>query len=189
MFLFKHKHPLFKSVYAAKANGFDAAHSLALCFGKMKKIVIRHPRENIKKCSLRHLHGRADFEFYKAAKDFTFDASGCTLLEMGAKQISPADAARPIVLLDSTWKLLPSLRARIFGNFEPRSLPDGILTAYPRVSKLFDDPLGGLATVEALYAALRFAGEDDPSILDGYHFAEKFLSMNGWLGGKSGAAV
>ena len=35
-----------------------------------------------------------------------------------------------------------------------RALPSGIKTAYPRVSKVFADPSAGLASVEALYAAL-----------------------------------
>ena len=53
-----------------------------------KVTVIRHPRENLKKCSLRHLHGRADFEFFKATENFLFDAGGFILLEIGAPAIA-----------------------------------------------------------------------------------------------------
>lgn len=145
----------------------------------MKTVVIRHPKENKKKCSLRHLHERRDFEFFNASEGFTFDATGFTLLEMGAPEMSPADAERPILLLDSTWFLLPKLKAKIRGNFAPRSLPPSVKTAYPRVSKMHDDPQG-LASVEALYAAMKFAGKPDPEILRGYPFARRFLELNGW---------
>ena len=146
-----------------------------------KVTVVRHPRENVKKCSLRHLHGRPDFEFLTAVDGFSFDATGFILLEIDAPVVSPADAGKPILLLDSTWHLLPRVRAKITGNFIPRSLPSSIKTAYPRVSKMHDDPHGGLATVEALYAALKFMGAPDFEIIKNYFFAEKFLKINGWL--------
>ena len=55
-------------------------------------------------------------------------------------------------------------------------MPPGISTAYPRVSRNFPDPDGGLASVEALYVALRILDDDDPSILDGYHWRDEFLA-------------
>lgn len=146
-----------------------------------KVTVLRHPRENLKKCSMRGLEGRENFQFFKAVDNFSLDASGMILLEIGAPEISESDAGIPILLLDSTWRLLPKLRGKVFGNFIPRSLPSSIKTAYPRISKTFEDPHGGLATIEALYAALRLAGKPDESLLDGYFFKEKFLEINGWL--------
>lgn len=147
---------------------------------RAKVTVIRHPRENVKKCSLRRLHGRPDFEFLRASEKFFFDATGFMLLEIGAPPVAPADAGLPILLLDSTWRLLPSLRAKVGGKFVPRSIPPEIRTAYPRVSKVFDDP-AGLATIEALYAAMKLSGNPDPSVLKGYPFARKFMEINGWL--------
>ena len=141
----------------------------------METVVIRHPRENRKKCSLRHLCGRADFRFFNARDGFTFDATGYTLLEIGAPTISPADACRPLLMLDSTWFLLPKIRGKICGNFVPRGLPDGIKTAYPRVSKMTANPDGGLASIEALYAAFYLMGTPRPELLEGYIFAEEFL--------------
>ena len=58
-----------------------------------------------------------------------------------------------------------------------RSLPRGVCTAYPRRSKLTADPAPGLASVEALYAARRLLGDDDPSLLDGYHWRAAFLAQ------------
>ncbi len=144
-----------------------------------KVTVIRHPRENLQKCSLRHLHNHPNFEFHKAIDGFSFDATGYTLLEIDAPTISPADANRPLLLLDSTWFLLPRVRGKIRGNFVSRSLPQSVLTAYPRVSKMHNDPTG-LATIEALYAALKFMGDDDTEILNGYPYAKKFLELNNW---------
>ncbi len=144
-----------------------------------KVTVIRHPRENKKKCSLRHLHDNPNFEFFNASEDFSFDATGYTLLEIDAPAMSEADADRPILLLDSTWFLLPKIRAKVYGDFVPRSLPPTIKTAYPRVSKMHNDP-SGLATIEALYAAMRAIGKQDPTVIRQYTFAKKFLEINGW---------
>lgn len=141
--------------------------------------VVRHPRENLKKCSLSHLHEHPNFDFLTFGPDFRFDASGFVLLEMDAPAMSPSDSGMPILLLDSTWHLLPRMRGRIFGDFVPRSLPPSIKTAYPRVSKMHSDPFG-LATVEALYAALKFAGDADCEILRRYIFGRRFLEINGW---------
>ncbi|MBC2594337.1 hypothetical protein H5P28_08685 [Ruficoccus amylovorans] len=83
---------------------------------------------------------------------------------------------RPFLLLDSTWRLLPQLEACLTGNPLPRRLPDGVRTAYPRVSKLAPEPSGGLASVEALYLARRLLGDNDPSLLANYHWREEFLA-------------
>ncbi|QYY36175.1 hypothetical protein [Ruficoccus sp. ZRK36] len=83
---------------------------------------------------------------------------------------------RPFLLLDSTWRLLPQLEACLIGTPLRRRLPDGIRTAYPRVSKIGAEPCGGLASVEALYLARRLLGDDDPSLLDAYYWKEPFLA-------------
>ncbi len=44
---------------------------------------------------------------------------------------------------------------------------------------MFEDPTGGLASVEALYAAKRLLGDDDPDVLEGYHWREAFLAQFG----------
>ncbi|MEM7206081.1 MAG: hypothetical protein AAF628_37850 [Planctomycetota bacterium] len=140
--------------------------------------VIRHPKERIAKCSLRFLHDRPEFTFLKARPGFTFDATGYLLLAVDAPVLTAADAGVPLLLLDSTWRYLPQLKAALRG--EPaarRALPPGIRTAYPRTSRLVPDPEHGLASVEALYAAKRLLGEDDPSLLDGYHWRDEFLAQ------------
>lgn len=138
--------------------------------------VIRHPKERIAKCSLRFLHDRPGMTFVRARPGFTFDATGFVLLAIDGPALSLADRAHPLLLLDSTWRWLPALRAVVVGAPFVRSIPPGIRTAYPRISKLFDDPLAGLASVEALYVAQRLLGNDDPSLLDHYHWKDEFLA-------------
>lgn len=63
------------------------------------------------------------------------------------------------------------------GNPQRYRLPDGVKTAYPRVSKIADNPDGGLASVEALYLARRLLGDDDPTLLDAYYWRDEFLAQ------------
>lgn len=138
--------------------------------------VVRHAKERLAKCSLRFLHQRPEMTFLRARPGFTFDATGFVLLAVGAPELSPGDAGHPLLLLDSTWRWLPQLRACVVGTPIERSIPGGVRTAYPRVSKVFDDPTAGLASVEALYLARRLLGDDDPSLLDGYRWKDEFLA-------------
>lgn len=138
--------------------------------------VIRHYRERIAKCSLRFLHERKEMTFLRCKPGFTFDATGFTVLAVEAPPLSLADAGRPLLLLDSTWRWLPQLVACLRGESVPRSIPGDVKTAYPRSSKVFDDPPAGLASIEALYLARKLLGDDDPSLLDGYHWKEPFLA-------------
>jgi pre-rRNA-processing protein TSR3 len=137
--------------------------------------VIRHPRERISKCSLRFLHDRPEMRFLRAKPGFQFDATGFTLLAVDAPPLSVADADRPLLLLDSTWRWLPQLMECVTGEPTLRSIPGDVRTAYPRTSKLWEDPAQGLASIEALYLARRLLGDDDPSLLDGYHWKQLFL--------------
>lgn len=136
--------------------------------------VIRHPKERRSKCSLRPLEARAEMTFHRARPNWTLDVSGFTILALGAPELSPADAGRPLLLLDSTWRLLPQLETCLRGEGIRRTLP-AVPTAYPRVSKLTADPSRGLASVEALYLAKLMLGERDDSILAEYYWAENFM--------------
>jgi len=144
--------------------------------GPIPTTVIRHPKERIQKCSLRFLHDRPGITFLRARPGFTFDATGFTLLAVDGAPLSPADAGRPLLLLDSTWRWLPQLLACVRGEPVRRAIPQNVRTAYPRASKLWDDPEQGLASVEALYVARRILGDDDPTLLDGYHWRQAFLA-------------
>jgi len=136
--------------------------------------VIRHPKERRSKCSLTPLEGRADIRFLKARAGWEFDITGYTVLALGAPELSVKDAGRPLLLLDSTWRLLPQLEACLKGVGVRRTLP-AVPTAYPRVSKIDQDPHGGLASVEALYLARLMLGERDDSLLQSYYWRDSFI--------------
>lgn len=136
--------------------------------------ILRHPAENLAKCSVEPLRGRPDLEFVTAEGPAVVRGDGRILLEVGAPLLTGADAGRGLILLDGNWKHVPRLRQRVTGNPLPRSLPP-VPTAYPRRNAGGSDPVDGLATVEALYLALRLMGRDDPSLLAGYRWREEFL--------------
>jgi pre-rRNA-processing protein TSR3 len=113
-------------------------------------------------------------KFYRAREGWEFDATGHTILALGAPLLSAQDAERPLLLLDSTWRLLPKIEACLTGEAVRRTLPS-VATAYPRVSKIAEDPTGGLASVEALYLARLLLGSRDDSLLDDYYWRDSFL--------------
>ena len=148
--------------------------------GPIRTVVIRHRKERISKCSLRPLHGRPEITFLRAVPGFTFDATGYTLLAVDAPPLSPADAGRPLLVLDSTWRYLPQIEACLRGAPVRRSIPAGVRTAYPRASRTHPDPASGLASVEALDLARRILGDADEGLLLGYHWRVPFLESLSW---------
>ena len=136
--------------------------------------VIRHPKERRSKCSLTPLEGRADIDFFRARPNWSFDMTGFTVLALGAPELSIEDAGRPLLLLDSTWRLLPQIEACLHGEGICRTLP-AVPTAYPRISKIADNPMGGLASVEALFLAKLMLGERDDALLADYYWRDVFL--------------
>ena len=137
--------------------------------------VIMHPKERRSKCSLVPLEGRADMHFLRARPEWTFDATGFTILALGAPELSIEDAGRPLLLLDSTWRLLPKLEACLTGEGVRRTLPT-VCGAYPRKSRIAEDPAVGLASVEALFLAKLLLGERDDTLLAKYYWRSEFLN-------------
>ncbi len=148
---------------------------------KSPVIILRHPREKRSKCSLEPLVRVEGFQFLTARPGLKVDVTGMILLTLGAPVLSQADRGHSLLLLDSTWRLLPDLEACLSGEPIRRTLPPGLVTAYPRVSKLVSDPTGGLASIEALYVALRILGQKMDEILDQYYWKKSFLSaLSAW---------
>ena len=143
-------------------------------------LVVRDPREGANKCSLTPLRGHPDVLFANYRSGRQFDGGSRILLEVGAPVIEPGEPAVGLLLLDCSWRRVPSLRRTIVGEVVPRSLPP-LRTAYPRTSRLVPDPDGGLASVEALYAAVALLWGPEPSLLDGYVAREAFLRLNPML--------
>jgi len=138
-------------------------------------LVLRHPRERKSKCSLEPLRARTDLRFLTCRPGLELAADGFVLLEVGAPVLGSGDAGLPLLLLDSTWRLLPKLRRVLTGEPRRRSLPSSAQTAYPRRSKIAPDPPDGLASVEALYLARRLQGRSTDGLLDGYPWRAAFL--------------
>lgn len=101
-----------------------------------------------------------------------------TLLHPEGEPLTPEDAGRPLLLIDSSWRDLPRVLGHIEGELHYRALPVELKTAYPRRSSLFQDPENGLASVEALYAASCLLGEPLDGLLSDYRWREEFLARN-----------
>lgn len=137
-------------------------------------IIVVHPKERRSKCSVEPLRGRAGFVFWKWPRQGPEPLEGYVRLGLGGPVLSREDANRGLLVLDGTWKLTAKMEPD-FAELPVRSLPSHWQTAYPRVSKLTEDPAAGLATIEALYAAYVALGRDPAGLLDQYHWRDDFL--------------
>ena len=139
-------------------------------------VIVRHARENPRKCTVLPLRGRADIRLVGYPVKELPDLRGYVRLAADGPDLTPADAACGLLLLDGSWRWAAAM-TRDFQQVPPRALR-GYKTAYPRVSKLGTDPDNGLASVEALYLAYRILGRSTAGLLDHYRWAEEFLRVN-----------
>lgn len=133
--------------------------------------------EDPRQCSVRPLRGTPGIEWRPYPLRQYIDLSLHLLLAPEAPPLTPADARRPLLLLDASWRHAATMR-RAVGPVETRSIPPGWQTAYPRRSKIHADPDAGLATVEALYAALCTLGHRDDTLLRFYPWRDAFVDLN-----------
>lgn len=140
-------------------------------------LILRDPRESAKKCSLTPLHGVAGVSFLTYRADRRVAAGTRILLHPEGEPLSAADRGRGLLLVDCAWRKVDQLIATIDGDPPRRRLPP-LVSAYPRKSKIFADPAQGLASIEALYAALALLGEPAPELLAQYRWADEFLRLN-----------
>jgi pre-rRNA-processing protein TSR3 len=139
-------------------------------------IIVRHPKENPRKCSILPLRGREDLLFlsFPVKERPPFDKY--VRLAAEGPGLSSADADKGLLLLDGSWRWAGAM-TRDFVDVPPRSL-HGYQTAYPRVSKRGTDPDNGLATVEALFVAYHVLGRPTTGLLDHYRWSKEFLQLN-----------
>ncbi len=139
-------------------------------------VIVRHWRENPRKCSVLPLRGRPDLIFlpYPVKKRPPLD--GYVRLAADGPPLTAADGVSGLLLLDGSWRWAAAM-TRDFEEVPPRSL-HGWQTAYPRTSKLGTDPDNGLASVEALYVAYHILGRPTAGLLDHYRWAAEFLNIN-----------
>ncbi|MEX0702871.1 MAG: hypothetical protein WD069_12315 [Planctomycetales bacterium] len=139
-------------------------------------IIVVHPKERRSKCSVEPLRGRDGFLFWKYPARGGESLENYVRLGIGGPPLGPEDARRGLLVLDGTWRRAAAME-KDYADVPIRSLPPW-QTAYPRVSKTFDDPAEGLATIEALFAAYTILGRDTRGLFDHYRWAERFLERN-----------
>ena len=139
-------------------------------------IILRHRKENLKKCSLRGLESRPDFLFLTYPNDPLPDLSSFVILTLDAPLLSASDRHQGLFLVDATWRYAATMCEHL-PQGQRRSLPR-LKTAYPRYQTACPDPDSGLASIEALYAAYLLTGRDPSGLLDRYHWKDAFLKNN-----------
>jgi pre-rRNA-processing protein TSR3 len=143
----------------------------------MDILIVHDPREPANKCSLTPLRGMEGVRFVPLRGDVRVDAGRRIWLHPDGEELGPSDRGIGLLLIDCTWRRVAKLSKRIDGELLQRRLPN-LVTAYPRRSKLVPDPEHGLASVEALYAALALLDAPCPELLARYHWAAEFLAAN-----------
>lgn len=143
----------------------------------MTTLILRHRRENLKKCSLRGLETRTDLQFYTYPIDPLPDLSHCLVLKVGAPLLTKEDAQHDLLLIDGTWRLAAVMEKQLPKTMAARSLPP-CKTAYPRRQTDCPNPEEGLASIEALYLAHLILGRSIEGLLDYYYWKDSFLGCN-----------
>lgn len=143
-------------------------------------IILRHKKENLKKCSLRGLEQRPDCLFFTYPQDVLPDLSQYILLSLDAPVLSRQDASYGIFLLDGTWRYAEKMASVLSPKLPTikRSIPHGFKTAYPRRQEDCIDPSRGLSSLEALFISYQILGRDASGMLDHYYWKEAFLEKN-----------
>ncbi|MBP9841380.1 MAG: DUF367 domain-containing protein [Simkaniaceae bacterium] len=132
-------------------------------------IILRHRKENIKKCSLRGLENTLQFITYPAKNLPNLDQY--VILTPNAP---PLTEAKGLFLVDGTWRYAAKMIENLPTGVTYRSLPQIFTTAYPRRQ----EEVHGLASIEALYLAYLITGRDPSLLLDHYYWKEQFLIQN-----------
>jgi pre-rRNA-processing protein TSR3 len=139
-------------------------------------IILRHKKENLKKCSLKGLESRKEINFLTYPEAVIPDLSNYVVLTLGAPELSIDDADYGLFLIDGTWRYAAQMYDKLPKPhlFRPRSLPP-FRTAYPRKQTDCPFPNEGLASIEALYVAYKLLGRNPEGLLDNYYWKEPFL--------------
>lgn len=143
-------------------------------------IILRHRKENLKKCSLRGTEVRKDCKFFTYPTQCLPDLSSYVLLTLDAPCLSLKDANYGLFLIDATWRYAQTIFKNLSQphRFISRSLPSHFQTAYPRKQDDCLDPQRGLASIEALFLAYYILGRDHKGILDFYYWKNLFITKN-----------
>lgn len=143
-------------------------------------IILRHRRENLKKCSLRGLEARDDFRFFSYPNAELPDLSGYIMLSLDAPPLTAEDAICGLFIVDATWRYAEKMVCFVdsIQVLPKRSLPAHYRTAYPRRQEDCPEPERGLASIEAIFASYLILERDVEGLLDGYYWKKAFLEKN-----------
>lgn len=141
-------------------------------------LILRHRKENLRKCSLRGLHQREDFCFYSYPLiEKLPNVMHYVALDIEGPLLSEEDAKYGLFLIDGTWRYAAKMQKALPISLKKRSLPHHFRTAYPRRQEDCPDPTRGLASIEALYIAYRILKRNTSGLLDHYYWKESFLQL------------
>lgn len=143
-------------------------------------IILRHRKENLKKCSLRGLEGRKDMIFYTYPNDSPSSLEHYIMLDMSGPCLSKKDVSYGLFLVDGTWNYAKTMTKQV-EKIHPlikRSLPENLITAYPRKQTGCLNPSQGLSSIEALFTAYLILGRDSKDLLANYYWEKEFLKKN-----------
>jgi pre-rRNA-processing protein TSR3 len=140
-------------------------------------LIVHDLREPARKCSVTPLRGMDGVRFVPSVGGRRVEAGRRIWLHPEGEEIAPEDRGPGLLLIDCAWHRVPKLANRIDGELLKRRLPT-LVTAYPRKSKLGRDPEHGLASIEALYAAIAILEGPRPELLAHYRWAGEFLAAN-----------
>jgi rRNA small subunit aminocarboxypropyltransferase len=76
--------------------------------------ILRHRKENLKKCSLKGLEQRTDMHFFTYPQDTLPDLSSHLLLTIDAPPLTANDSMYGIFLIDGTWKLAETMFRQLY---------------------------------------------------------------------------
>ena len=100
--------------------------------GHLPTVIVRHARENPRKCSILPLRGRPDVVILGYPVKQIPDLAGYVRLAAEGPEFTHVDATCGLLLLDGSWRWAASM-TQAFEHVPPRSL-HGYKTAYPRIS-------------------------------------------------------
>ncbi len=146
-------------------------------------LILRHRKENRKKCSLTPLEKLPRFIFLTYPKDPLIDLSSYLLLSLEGEPLTEQDKGKGICLIDATWRYASLMQEWLLSQqkIPLRSLPSCASSAYPRKQTACADPDRGLASIEALFLAFRILKMENKNLLDRYYWQEDFLQKNAAL--------
>jgi ribosome biogenesis protein Tsr3 len=139
--------------------------------------------ETANKCTIAPLASRPDFRLLSAkGAEPIGPLKSSVLLHPQGECLTKIRSCREnlgIAAIDCVWRRVDPILSRIAAPVPVLGrIPDGFQTAYLRKSYYGYDPDGGLATIEAIFAARALLGHWQPDLLSKYPFGRRFVELN-----------